>query len=537
MFDDPRLLVVDDEEVICRGCRRIFSGQGFRVETSTDAREGLSLAAQNDYLAILLDMKMPTMDGIKFLEELRKTKPNTPVIVITGYPSTSNVASAKRLGAVEYITKPFTPEEVTQPVLKLKQAHDGKIQAPSSPVSPSAVLPEVEPSALPAEKGFFWDESWIELGKEGSARVGAMLTRAQAASVIAVRLPRVGDTVYQGLPLAGLTMADRSQMIVPSPLSGVVLATNEMWAESPSTLWNDPDGNDWLASIAPARFEEEIKKCGLRRLILFNADERSARDQEQRLAALGCRVRIVETWNELVPALKDPDCNVLVMDAASVRERGPDLVGQINAMAPLMKVVVVGGPEPRSEGEYRKRRIFYYAVEPFGDNEVIDILVAAFRPQAQTLERSDDRKAFSESVSRLRITNGNGTKVCLLVGKGLMGREDGLGWRVRSKLLDRLYPIETTLGSASITPIGILDAASTCDRLLVLRTKDTGRLPGSLVRDSGGEGGLFSTLVEETGKVTSLAVQPASPERGTIGFDTRTTIALAEHIVNEMASC
>ena len=42
MLDDPRLLVVDDEEVICRGCRRIFSSQGFQVETSTDAREGTS---------------------------------------------------------------------------------------------------------------------------------------------------------------------------------------------------------------------------------------------------------------------------------------------------------------------------------------------------------------------------------------------------------------------------------------------------------------------------------------------------------------
>ena len=68
MSDDPRLLVVDDEEAICEGCRRIFSRQGFEVEKSSDASQGLHLAEENDYAAILLDIKMPNMDGIEFLE-------------------------------------------------------------------------------------------------------------------------------------------------------------------------------------------------------------------------------------------------------------------------------------------------------------------------------------------------------------------------------------------------------------------------------------------------------------------------------------
>ena len=94
MISDPTLLVVDDEQVYCDGCERIFSRQGFRVEGSNDAAEALNLATNNDYSAIILDVKMPNMDGIRFLEYLRATKPDTPVILMTGYPSIQNAASA-----------------------------------------------------------------------------------------------------------------------------------------------------------------------------------------------------------------------------------------------------------------------------------------------------------------------------------------------------------------------------------------------------------------------------------------------------------
>lgn len=124
MFNETTLLVVDDEEVICQACRRVFSPQGFRVETTTDAIEGLSMAKERNYAVVLLDMKMPAMDGTEFLEELRKTKPDLPVVIITGYPSTQNAASARRLGATDYVTKPFAPEEITQAVHRLLRHHD-----------------------------------------------------------------------------------------------------------------------------------------------------------------------------------------------------------------------------------------------------------------------------------------------------------------------------------------------------------------------------------------------------------------------------
>ena len=118
MGNSHALLVVDDEAVVCQACQRIFSRQGFSVEMNTDARQGLAWATR-DYEIILLDIKMPVVDGIQFLEQLREKKHEVPVLIITGYPSIPNAAAAMRLGACDYVTKPFTSEEITSAVQRV----------------------------------------------------------------------------------------------------------------------------------------------------------------------------------------------------------------------------------------------------------------------------------------------------------------------------------------------------------------------------------------------------------------------------------
>jgi CheY-like chemotaxis protein/ferredoxin len=137
MSDHLRLLVVDDEEAVCQACRRILCREGFHVDTSCDAREGLSLATEKDYAAILVDIKMPVMDGIQLVKELRRSKPCLPAIFITGFPDIAGAVSAIHLGVADYVTKPFSPEELTQAVGRaLRPAH--AVAAGSQPVPPAA---------------------------------------------------------------------------------------------------------------------------------------------------------------------------------------------------------------------------------------------------------------------------------------------------------------------------------------------------------------------------------------------------------------
>ncbi len=285
MLDDLRLLVVDDEEVICEGCRRIFSRQGFEVEKCSDACQGLDMAKQNDYSAILLDIKMPTMDGIAFLEALRKQKADVPVVLMTGYPSIPNAASAIRLGASDYVTKPFTPEEITQAVHRLLH-HDS---------APAARKPVAEPAGT-AEPFRFWRSAWFQLGDQRATRVGAVLTDPTTATIESVRLPRIGEVIYQGLPLAAVAVADKPQQLIPAPLSGVVVAVNETLKQDPSLLLTDPCSKGWIACISATRVEDEAANCVSRRVTLYNPDAITAQAQAAKLTGLGCNVHLAGDW-------------------------------------------------------------------------------------------------------------------------------------------------------------------------------------------------------------------------------------------------
>ncbi len=528
MSHEPRLLVVDDESVICQACRRIFSRQGFEVEESTDAREGLSRATERDFAGILLDIKMPEMDGIQFLEALRERKPDIPVLIMTGYPSVPNAAAAVRLGASDYITKPFTPEEITQSLQRMLADRDGNGR------SRELIEAETEPRAARGEDVFFFDGSWFQREADGSACVGAVVPRLQGATVESVRLPKIGEVVYQGLPLAAVEVEGRSPEIVASPVSGVVVGLNSALAEDPSVLAEEPCGRGWLACICTTRLEEEMRECRGRCVVLANADAAGSERQAEQLESLGCRVRRAGSWEELSRAVADPDFDVLVFDAASFGDDGPALVRRLNEAAPSVKLVVVASTDTGREAAYREQRIFYYAVEPFADGEIAEILDAAFRRQIVSECRTQVRPASEDSIASISITNRNRTKVRLIAEPGLLQRDHGIGCQVRQKLAGWMFPVVTTPGEAKLTPTDLVKAAESCDRLMVLTVKDTGRLPGSLIRDTKAEFG--SLAGEKSSKVTLLEVQPGPTGSGLTGLDDRTTAALAEHIAQEMAS-
>jgi DNA-binding response OmpR family regulator len=524
MLDDPRLLVVDDEEAICEGCRRIFSRQGIQVEKSGNAVEGLKLASNGDFSAVLLDIKMPELDGLRFLEALRAKKPDVPVILMTGYPSVPNAISAIRLGASGFVTKPFTPEEISQAVHKY-------LRRPAEDHAPRH--PAQDDGWTAAEEGvWLWRRSWLQPGKDGTVRVGALLARNEAAGARIDRLPRIGEVVYQGLPLASVRLADGTTRVVPAPASGLVVAVHGELATDASALAASPCREGWIAAICPTRFEEETRNCSRRNVILFNSDPASAARQGDKLRGLGCAVRVVARWDELEPLLENQGTNVLVMADAGLDQRGPDLVGRINAAAPTMKIVLAAGPECKLEAAYRVHRLFYYAIEPFADNEIAEILDAAFRLSVAG-PHDQGRKTPAGGLSNVTIANRQGKKVKLLVTPRLMHRQEGLGALLCQKLLDRLFPMETVLGDASLEPTDILKAAGTCDRLVVLVTKDCQLLPGSLVRDAKAE--FISISGDGASKVTILAVQPCAGG-GLAQLDAPTTAALAEQVVCDMAS-
>jgi DNA-binding NtrC family response regulator len=112
MDERIRVLVVDDEEVVRLGYRRVLSGDGFRVMSAGGGTEALELMAEKPFDVVLLDLRMPGMGGLEVLQAIKERWPESEVVVVTGYPSLETAKEAVKLGAYDYLAKPVVPETV-----------------------------------------------------------------------------------------------------------------------------------------------------------------------------------------------------------------------------------------------------------------------------------------------------------------------------------------------------------------------------------------------------------------------------------------
>ncbi len=114
-----KILVIDDEKVICNACHLILSEKGHMVEHKTDGLSALKALQSGNYDVILLDMMLPDMEGMEILKIIKQETPQTGVIVITGYSTVANALKAMKLGAADYLAKPFSEDELLASIEKV----------------------------------------------------------------------------------------------------------------------------------------------------------------------------------------------------------------------------------------------------------------------------------------------------------------------------------------------------------------------------------------------------------------------------------
>ena len=115
---NPRILVVDDEIIVCESCQRILEEEGYEVEIALSGKEAFEKMKEHPLDLVITDLKMPGIDGMEVLKVVRKEYPDTIVIMITGFSTVETAVEAMKQGAFDYIPKPFTPDEVSIVVKK-----------------------------------------------------------------------------------------------------------------------------------------------------------------------------------------------------------------------------------------------------------------------------------------------------------------------------------------------------------------------------------------------------------------------------------
>ena len=117
MADDVKILVVDDEPIIIRSCVTVLKSEGYNIEGVLGGKEAILRMEQTPYDLVFTDLKMPEVDGITLIRWIKQKRPDTGIVIITGYPSQDTIKDALEVGIIDYVPKPFTPAvllDVTQ---------------------------------------------------------------------------------------------------------------------------------------------------------------------------------------------------------------------------------------------------------------------------------------------------------------------------------------------------------------------------------------------------------------------------------------
>ena len=116
-----RILVVDDEEIVIRSCLRILEGNGYEIDVAHDGHDALRKVESNTYDVMILDIMMPNLGGMEVLRRVKETHPDIDVIMITGLSQIDTAVQAMKLGAFDYISKPFEPDELKLVVQRARE--------------------------------------------------------------------------------------------------------------------------------------------------------------------------------------------------------------------------------------------------------------------------------------------------------------------------------------------------------------------------------------------------------------------------------
>jgi CheY-like chemotaxis protein/glycine cleavage system H lipoate-binding protein len=251
------ILVIEDEPMVTQAVVMVCGKEGMTVTAVDSASEALRYMQVSGFRLVLCDIMMQGMDGFQFLDKLAHSGIQTPVVMMTGYSTVENAVRSLAAGAVDYIPKPFTADELLTVIHRALRA--------------SALLEAADSAGLERKGSMHFVPcpdhylrlgcvSWALMEDEGIARLGVSDLFLKAAEGIeALELAEPGEDLVQGIPCAVATSPDGSKHGIMCPLSGKVLEVNADAQAKPSLVEKDPYFKGWLYRILPSDPESNLQ--------------------------------------------------------------------------------------------------------------------------------------------------------------------------------------------------------------------------------------------------------------------------------------
>jgi glycine cleavage system H lipoate-binding protein len=208
------------------------------------------------------------MDGVDVTKSVKHLRPDIDVIIITGYASVETAVETMKYGAMDYVQKPFTEDELLAFVKKILAKRQDKIQ--------KQLKPKVHITHLPPTTDFFRGEfsipggvfiaknhTWFSINQEGIARIGIDdFSKKIIGKVDSLELPNLGMNVQAGQPLFTVRQGTRS-VTFNSPITGKISQVNTLLKENLGTLEVTPYEKNWMCALDTDKIDDEIKRMNI----------------------------------------------------------------------------------------------------------------------------------------------------------------------------------------------------------------------------------------------------------------------------------
>jgi CheY-like chemotaxis protein len=316
-----RILAVDDEAVILDSFRKILVLAGFSVDTVETGQEALTLVRQNDYDFLFTDLKMPTMDGVEVVKSVKHLRPDLDVAVITGFGTIETAVATMTHGALDYVQKPFTEEELVAFANRMLIKRQARLDAQSKPtvrvVAPA--LAEVVAGheyCVPGGAFVAPGHAWAQIEADGGVCVGLDdFARKAVGKVERVDLPATGTLVQRGDVLFVLRRGDELARF-RAPVSGTVQQVNPELQRDPSLMLQSPYDRGWVCVLTPTELSADLATLRIGNPVVAWYQDEVTRLRRETAASAAGQLRWAELESRfLAPGVAPP---VTTTDAVAI---------------------------------------------------------------------------------------------------------------------------------------------------------------------------------------------------------------------------
>jgi CheY-like chemotaxis protein/glycine cleavage system H lipoate-binding protein len=260
-----RILCVDDEEVILDSFRKILVLAGYSVDTVQLGSEAPGLIRKHHYDFVFTDLKMPEMSGVEVTQSVKHIRPDIDVIIITGFATVETAVECMKLGATDYVQKPFTEDELLDFTRKALINRHERIQNQLRPlvsITHESAESRTQEGGFSIPGGVFISSGhcWAGIRQDGTVMIGIDDFAKKLIGVIDdIELPNLGMSVSAGQTLFSIRQGYRTVMF-HSPCSGRVTAVNSAINGNRSALNITPYGRNWLCVVDADSIDCDIDK-------------------------------------------------------------------------------------------------------------------------------------------------------------------------------------------------------------------------------------------------------------------------------------